>query len=237
MQELTLQPIGVIESPFVEKFGLPRQPGHITAADARIKMLSPYNTPDAFRGINDASHLWLTFGFHQHYSQNWKPLVRPPRLGGNKKLGVFATRSSFRPNPIGLSVVALRGLEQHEHALYIRISCPDILHGTPIYDIKPYLPYADALPTAHFHLAETPQPDCLTVRFSPDCLSQLAEQTRRYPRLETLITECLAQDPRPAYRKGEEQAEYGIRLYDLNIRWQAKGDAATVLSIETEENG
>lgn len=231
MHELTLRTIGTIESPFVEKFGLPRQPGLITAADARIRLVPPFDQAEAYRGLEQSSHLWLTFGFHQHFDQQWKPMVRPPRLGGNKKVGVFATRSSFRPNPIGLSVVALKCIEQKAEALYINISCPDLVHGTPVYDIKPYLPYADALPEAHCGLApEAPQAR-LRVSFSSTALTQLDERKSRYPALRQLIEQCIAQDPRPAYRREEYNERFGMRLYDVNVVWRVKNQEAEVIEI------
>ncbi|MDX1451714.1 MAG: tRNA (N6-threonylcarbamoyladenosine(37)-N6)-methyltransferase TrmO [Oleiphilaceae bacterium] len=233
MPAYELTPIGLIESPFVEKFGLPRQPGLIKHAKACVRMLPPYDQEDAFRGIASASHLWLIFGFHQHYGHEWKPLVRPPRLGGNKKVGVFATRSSFRPNPIGMSVVAFQGLRKTGEGLYLDIGCPDLIDGTPIYDIKPYLPYADGIHDAHFALAEeSPDTHRLNVTFSSEALSALQHYTKSLPALRSLIEEVIAQDPRPAYRQTESSGDYGIRLYGLNILWTINQKTATVTTIQ-----
>ncbi len=232
---LTLQPIATVESPFKEKFGLPRQPGLIKSANARLKILPPFDQPDAFRGIEKASHLWLTFGFHEHYKKDWKALVRPPLLGGNEKIGVFATRSSFRPNALGLSVVALHRLANEDKGLFLDIACPDLIHGTPIYDIKPYVPYADAIVEAHFSLAQEAPPASLAVSFSANSLNQLQRHSQTHPELKQLIIECLSQDPRPAYRKGEKAREYGMQLYDLNIIWIAKDNEAEVVRLETLE--
>ncbi len=223
----SLQPIAYISSPFKEKFGLPRQPGLISSITASINMHTPYDQPDAFRGIEQFSHLWLTFGFHQNDHTTWRPLIRPPRLGGNEKLGVFASRSSFRPNGLGLSVVKLIKLHTKASSCSLEIACPDLLDGTPIFDIKPYIAYADAIPAANSGFASSTPPKTFKVMFSDSSLNDLERlyhaTTSTRPPLATLkafINECLAYDPRPAYKRAQDDKQYGIRLYDLNILWR-----------------
>ena len=145
---LTLQPIGRLHSPYREKFAVPRQPGLVSHAHARLELLPPFNDPQTLRGIEQYSHLWLIFQFHHCAEQGWHPTVRPPRLGGNERMGVFATRSPFRPNGLGLSVVRLEGWQQQGAAVWLDLSGVDLVDGTPILDIKPYVPFADSLPTA-----------------------------------------------------------------------------------------
>ncbi|WP_040095556.1 tRNA (N6-threonylcarbamoyladenosine(37)-N6)-methyltransferase TrmO, partial [Aeromonas australiensis] len=140
--------LGIIRSPYKEKFAIPRQPGLVKSARARLELLPPYDQPDVLRGIEQFSHLWLSFVFHQTMAQGWHPTVRPPRLGGNERVGVFATRSTFRPNPLGLSVVELHGVGRERGKLWLELGAVDLLDGTPIVDIKPYVPYADSLPDA-----------------------------------------------------------------------------------------
>ena len=142
ISSVTVSPIGVIHSPYQEKFAVPRQPGLVNAINAQLELLPPYNDPHCVRGLEAFSHLWLMFLFHQNGTAEWHPTVRPPRLGGNQRVGVFATRSPFRPNPIGLSCVRLLGIE----GAILRISDVDMLDGTPLLDIKPYLPDCDVFP-------------------------------------------------------------------------------------------
>lgn len=228
--------IGIIHSPYKEKFAVPRQPGLVTAAKAQLELLPPYNQIDSIRGIEDFSHLWLTFVFHQTADKGWKPLVRPPRLGGNKKVGVFATRSTFRPNPIGLSVVTFEGIEQKNKKLFLNISGIDLVDGTPILDIKPYIPYADALPDAKGGFAQDKPEKNIAIEFSPQALEAIHRNETRYPELKLLIEQVLAQDPRPAYKGKNDTATYGMTLHDLNITWsvsEENNQALTqVISVE-----
>ena len=146
MNEINLKPIcaiGIVRSPYREKFAIPRQPGLIPEAISELHLTEPFNTPDAVRGLESFSHLWVLFEFHQNNSHDWSPLVRPPRLGGNKKLGVFATRSSFRPNNIGLSAVRIKSISTQSQRVVIEVFGGDFVDGTPILDIKPYIPYSD----------------------------------------------------------------------------------------------
>ncbi|MBF0255534.1 MAG: tRNA (N6-threonylcarbamoyladenosine(37)-N6)-methyltransferase TrmO [Gammaproteobacteria bacterium] len=215
-------PIAYIQSPFKEKFGIPRQPGLIPAARGRVVFVPPYDDPAALDGLEQCSHLWLQFVFHQNLQAGWQARVRPPRLGGNRRLGVFATRSSFRPNSIGLSVVRLDEISADPPGLSLAVSGLDLLDGTPVLDIKPYVPYADALSDASNGLAPAPPQRVLRVEFASDVVEWL-EQTDPEGQLQGLIREILAYDPRPAYKQGELQGQYGMRLLGYDIRWRMLG--------------
>jgi tRNA-Thr(GGU) m(6)t(6)A37 methyltransferase TsaA len=218
--EFNLQPIGIIHSPFKEKFAVPRQPGLAKSIEAELELLPPYNQQETLRGLEDFSHIWLIFLFHQNLKRNWHTTVRPPRLGGNKKVGVFASRSPFRPNPVGLSAVELIEIVYQKPRLYLRLRGTDLVDGTPVLDIKPYLPYTDALPAAQGGYAPTVPSSTLTVRFSATAENHLIIQKKKYPLLREMITEMLEQDPRPAYRRGkEDNREYGTAFYNFNLRW------------------
>lgn len=227
--------IGYVHSCYQEKFGIPRQPGLAPEARASIEILAPYDRDEAFRGLESVSHIWLVFIFHQSMREQWRPTVRPPRLGGNQRIGVFATRSNFRPNPIGLSLVSLEGISRRDNRLWLDVRGADLLEGTPILDIKPYLPYADSVAGAEAGIANTP-PVPIPVVFSPQAQSQLAAlDARIYPGVEALIHDSLRYDPRPAYRKDEEAGRiYGCRFYDLNIRWQVVDGVIEVESVERD---
>ena len=229
-QQYTVNPIGFIESPFKEKFAIPRQPRLASSAHGIIKLIAPYNHPDAVRDLEQFSHLWLIFRFHQTAQQGWNPLVRPPRLGGNKKTGVFSTRSTFRPNSIGMSAVKLERVIINKNQAQIEVSGIDLLDGTPILDIKPYIPYSDAV-DAQGGFADAPPAITMSIEFSEAVLSFIATQTQ-YPNLLALITQVLEQDPRPAYKKNTDQIQqYGVRLYDFNIQWQVVNNTTLVTNI------
>ncbi|MDX1589242.1 MAG: tRNA (N6-threonylcarbamoyladenosine(37)-N6)-methyltransferase TrmO [Oleiphilaceae bacterium] len=217
---VTLQPLGHIRSCFMDKFGIPRQPGLCRHATGHVVLQPPFDDPDAFRGLEDFSHVWLTFLFHQTPPSPFRPLIRPPRLGGNRRQGVFASRSPFRPNRLGLSLVRHEGLFREKGRLCLGLRGLDLVTGTPILDIKPHLPWCDAPADAHAGWAEAP-PQPLAVDFSPGARQQLAHWQSRYPQLEALIRDLLGQDPRPAYKKAAEDPRiYGIRLYDIDVHWQ-----------------
>ncbi|RUO43937.1 tRNA (N6-threonylcarbamoyladenosine(37)-N6)-methyltransferase TrmO [Aliidiomarina taiwanensis] len=229
----SIEPLGIIESPYREKFAIPRQPGLVNSARGAIVMHTPYSQPELFRGIENYTHLWLQFVFHQNVEKGWQPLVRPPRLGGNKKMGVFATRSTFRPNGLGLSVVQLLDVRHTKQETRLEIAGLDLLHGTPIIDIKPYIPYADALPHASAGIAQEPPKNALQVEFTEAAQLTLAHYKSSYPYLQPLIIEVLQQDPRPAYKaQAESDRIYGMVLYDFNIKWQVQGACCHVLSVQ-----
>ncbi len=219
---LTLSPIALTRSCFRDKFGVPRQPGLTRFAHAELVIEPPYDREDAFRGLESATHLWLTFQFHEAVRAEWRPVVRPPRLGGNRKVGVFASRSPFRPNSLGLSVVRNRGLSRKDGRLILHISDHDLIDGTPILDIKPYLPFADAVPEASLGWADSPPTERLAVSFLPEAEQQLqALPQEAYPDLRSLIEDVVSYDPRPSFRRGrEEERIYGAHLYDLNVRFR-----------------
>lgn len=219
-----LTPIGVVTSDYPDKFGVPRQPGLAPAASATLTLLPPFDDPLAVRGLDAFSHLWISFVFHQS-PERWTPLVRPPRLGGNKKIGVFASRSTHRPNRLGLSLVKLKGVDcTNGVRLYLRGA--DLVSGTPVVDIKPYLPWAEAHPSAEAGFAPE-APSATTVRFATTALEAL----NRHPdgaTLVRLIEEVLRQDPRPAYQRDKAPSDrrYGVRLKDVDVRFEARSDTA-----------
>lgn len=223
--------IGYVHSPFKEKFGIPRQPGLTQSLRTRIRLHAPYNHPDTTKGLSDCSHIWIIFVFSATQDRGWNTTVRPPRLGGNKRLGVFASRSTFRPNPIGLSVARLVDIIREGDDLILEVADADLLDGTPILDIKPYLPYADSLPDARFSMGSKPEPLALPVIFSSqaETFCQQYLQTQGEP-LQQQITELLRCDPRPAYQTHSERI-YGMRLHDLNLRWSVSDLAIDVIDI------
>lgn len=231
MKELNVQSIGYIRSPFTEKFGIPRQPGLAPSITAEVVLEPEFSRMDAVTGLEQCSHIWLLFIFSRAVRDGWKPRVRPPRLGGNQKLGVFATRAPFRPNPIGLSAVELLDIRMQGKNLVLEVRGADLLDGTPIIDIKPYLPYADILPDAHFDIADSakrlPQP----VQFSESAEQEYQQLRADYPgALYAQICELLACDPRPAYQSDHTRV-YGVRLYDLNIRFRITDQLIEVVSL------
>lgn len=223
-------PIGIIHSPFKEKFGIPRQPGLMPSAHARLELLPPYDRDEAVRGLESFSHLWLVFVFHGVGRETWRPTVRPPRLGGNERIGVFASRSTHRPNPIGLSVVELAGIGREDGRLYLDLRNVDLLSGTPILDIKPYVAYADSIPEARCGFAPD-APAIVQVHFSAQAEQRCDALADRYPQLRRFIGEMLRLDPRPSYQKTPGR-RYGVRVFDLNVVWHFDGEALWVDDIE-----
>jgi tRNA-Thr(GGU) m(6)t(6)A37 methyltransferase TsaA len=229
---LTIEPLGFIDSPYPEKFAVPRQPGLVTAARSRLRLQPPFNDPSALDGIEQFSHLWLIFGFHHNTAAGWQSRVRPPRLGGNKKVGVFASRSTFRPNNLGLSVMKLIALESSSEGPVLVFEGGDLVDGTPIYDIKPYVPYADSHPQALGGYASEAPTQTLRVEFS-DSAAQSLTQLGIDELTQRLFNQVLAQDPRPAYRKGKsDEKEYGVSLAGFNLKFQVTEQSCQVMSIE-----
>ncbi|MEW8028955.1 MAG: tRNA (N6-threonylcarbamoyladenosine(37)-N6)-methyltransferase TrmO [Candidatus Thiodiazotropha sp.] len=234
--QFEFQPIGIIHSCFKEKFGIPRQSRLIPEAEARLEILTPYNRVEAFRELADYSHLWIMFVFHASATGEWKPTVRPPRLGGNQRVGVFASRSPMRPNPIGLSVVDLLNLELSHNCVNLHLGGIDLLDGTPVLDIKPYLPYVDAIPEANSGYAADAPGKAIELSYSSAAESVL----KRLPpaealKLQRLILRVLQNDPRPAYLDETKRSRFGMRLYDFNIRWEVKGSAFHITELQSIE--
>lgn len=212
----TVEPIGYVRSCFKEKFAIPRQPLLAPAAQGCIELLPPYDQAEAISGLEDISHIWVIFLFHKTLESTPRLKVRPPRLGGNKSIGVFASRATHRPNGIGQSAVRLDRVEPGR----LWISGIDLLDGTPVLDIKPYVPYADSMPYAHNAIAEH-APELIEVSWQPIALQHATQHAQRLeqPLLE-LIEQCLAQDPRPAYQQPTPERIYGVRFYDVQVRWR-----------------
>lgn len=227
-------PIGFVRSCYTERFGIPRQPGLVTAAEATLVICPEFALRQAFVGLDGFSHLWLIFVFHDDLRARWRPMVRPPRLGGNRKVGVFATRAPYRPTPVGLSAVELVDIEHNSGRLELRLRGADLLDGTPVLDIKPYVPYADALPHASPGFASGPPGEDWEVEFSPQARRQLSVSDPSGERqLAILIAEVLRQDPRPGYMgRDSEIREFGVRLYDLDVGWRLSGDRVLVTRID-----
>lgn len=233
MNTFSFEQIGTIHSPWKEKFAVPRQPGLIEDGGGELHLLPPYNQPEAVRGLEAFSHIWLLFIFHQTMAGGWRPTVRPPRLGGNARVGVFATRSTFRPNPVGMSLVELKGIRCGSQSVILELGSLDLVDGTPIVDIKPYLPFAEALPDARAGFAQQAPAADMPVSFRPAARRQLETHQHRYPQLERFIQQVLAQDPRPAYRKGEEpDREYAAWLLEFNVRWRVTLAGTEVIAID-----
>jgi tRNA-Thr(GGU) m(6)t(6)A37 methyltransferase TsaA len=221
---MEIKPIAHIKSDFKEKFGIPRQSG-LTTLKAEIIFCPEYRNPDALRGLEDFSHLWLIFDFSKAHRDEWSPTVRPPRLGGNTRVGVFATRSPFRPNPIGLSSVKLEEIKHTDNLGDILIvSGADLLDGTPIFDIKPYLPYSDAHTDASAGFTESIDKAPLKVIIPSDLSAMIPED-----KLEGL-TSLLSQDPRPSYQSDGERV-YKMLFADFEISFKVDCDTLNVIDI------
>ncbi|MFJ4429786.1 tRNA (N6-threonylcarbamoyladenosine(37)-N6)-methyltransferase TrmO [Pseudomonas sp. NPDC089395] len=227
----TITPVGIVHSCFKEKFAIPRQPQLAPAARGVLELLPPFDQGDAVEGLEQVSHVWLLFLFHQALEDKPRLKVRPPRLGGNKSMGVFATRATHRPNGIGQSVVRLEGVEPGR----LLLSGIDLLDGTPVIDIKPYVPYADSIAGAS-NLMASAAPNAIAVQWSDDALPQAkAHALRLGEPLVELIEQCLAQDPRPAYQVPAPERVYGVKFWDVQVRWQyPQADVIRVLEVVRE---
>ena len=218
---MEMKPIARIRTPFPTKFGIPRQSGILDMLESRIVFEKEYRVKDALRGLEDFSHIWLLWVFSEAVREEWSPTVRPPRLGGNTRMGVFATRSPFRPNPIGLSCVKLLRIEENE----LVVAGADLMDGTPILDIKPYLPFADARPEASGGFAEPLREYALEVVFPEELIAKVPTQ------YQAPLKEILTQDPRPAYQQDPDRV-YGFPFADMEIRFTVREGVLTVVSVE-----
>ena len=226
MEQLTMNIIANIHSDFPTKFGIPRQSGLVEELTAKIVFTPDYRVPEAVRGLEDFSHIWLIWQFSQAVRDSWSPTVRPPRLGGNTRMGVFATRSPFRPNAIGLSCVKLLKVEPNTpEGPVLTVAGADLMDGTPILDIKPYIPYADCQPDAAGGFTDTAGDFLLKVEFPPALLEQVSEDRR-----EALIG-VLSHDPRPSYQRNPERV-YGMEFAGVNVRFRVAGETLLVVDCE-----
>lgn len=224
--EYTIKPIAYIKNDLKTKFGVPRQSGLAKSVVSEIIFEPEYRISDALRGLEDFSHIWLIWGFSEAHRDGWSPTVRPPRLGGNERLGVFATRSPYRPNSLALSCVKLERIaEKNELGFVLVVSGADLMNGTPIYDIKPYLPYADSIPDAVGGFA----PDggkTLDVVFDESSASKLSEEKRN------ALIELLSRDPRPQYHDDKNRV-YGMEYGDFEVKFRVEDEKLFVISIES----
>lgn len=216
---MNIEPIAFAENDFTEKFGIPRQCG-LTSLPTKITLLPEFADPNALRGLEEFTHIWLIWGFSEAQNKGFSPTVRPPRLGGNVRMGVFATRSPFRPNSLGLSVVKIEDISPST----ITVTGADLLNGTPIYDIKPYLPYADSIPDASDGWALTEKGAILSVDF-PEELRNLIPESKR-----SGLIELLTQDPRPQYQDSPERV-YTMAFGKNQVSFRVNGGTLTVTEI------
>ncbi|MFV8463531.1 tRNA (N6-threonylcarbamoyladenosine(37)-N6)-methyltransferase TrmO [Vibrio campbellii] len=227
----SIEPIGFIESPYKEKFAVPRQPRLVPTSTSRVRLVDAANCLESVRNIEQFSHVWLLFLFDKNLEAGWKPTVRPPRLGGNERIGVFASRATFRPNGIGMSAVELKGASQDKGQTWLDLGSVDLVDGTPIIDIKPYIPYSDSIPDAQGGFAAE-EPEVLEVNFSQQAQAKLAQHPEARHIIQ-VIKEVLGQDPRPAYKKGkQDNKEYAVNLFDLNVKFVVEAFFINVTDIE-----
>lgn len=226
---MEIRPIGILRSCFGSKFAVPRQPGLCPSSWGELVFEPEFRRAEALRGLEGFSHLWLIFGFHLTAEAGWKPTVRPPRLGGNERVGVFASRSTFRPNGLGLSLVKLEGIEPRSGGPVLRLGGVDLVDGTPVYDIKPYLPYAEALPEARAGFAPD-EPPRLEVRAEGvEAFARLPERSQR------VIAEALALDPRPPAGREEVGRIHGAGLCGVEVKFRVEEGICRILAVERAE--
>lgn len=228
---MEIRPIAYIRTELPEKFGVPRQSGLAKGLRGRIVLEPEYRNPDALRGLEGFSHIWLIWEFSANRSINsWQPTVRPPRLGGNAHIGVFATRSPFRPNPLGLSCVKIEGIElSSEEGPVITVRGADLMDGTPIYDIKPYIKYADSRPEAVCGYVDNLEERSLKVIFPPELSSQVPDRS-----VIPALMDVLRLDPRPSYHDDPHRI-YGLSFCGLNVRFRVEADVLTITAIERDD--
>ena len=225
MNNITIRVIARMKSDFPTKFGIPRQSGLVEELHSTIIFEPEFRNPDALRGIEEFSHIWLIWQFSEAVRQEWSPTVRPPRLGGNTRMGVFATRSPFRPNNLGLSSVKLLGVEHpKEYGTVLHVAGADLMDGTPIFDIKPYIPYGDSHPDATGGFTDQAKDFVLQVQFPQHLLDKIPQDK------QAAAIGVLSHDPRPSYQKQADRI-YGLNFAGFDIRFQVNGDTLTVLEV------
>ena len=217
--------IARIYNAYDEKFGVPRQSGLAEEVISTVVFEEEYRVDEALRGIEDFSHLWLIWAFDRTERETWSPTVRPPRLGGNKRVGVFATRSPFRPNAIGLSCVKLVGMEKTREGTVLKVAGADLVNGTPIYDIKPYLPYADCRPEATGGFTDREEKRRVSVEIAPEAAKKLTAEEQR------MLKDALKEDPRPAYQDTPDR-EYRFRFAGKEVRFTVRDGVLTVIRVD-----
>lgn len=229
---MNIHPIARIRTEFAEKFGIPRQSGLAAGLRGKIVFEPEYRIREAFRGIEDFSHLWLIWEFSANRHSDWQPTVRPPRLGGNAHMGVFATRSPYRPNPLGLSCVKLESVDwESQEGPVLVVSGADLMDGTPIYDIKPYIRYADSQPDAVCGYVDGLSECRLNVRMSPEMVSCIADDD-----VLAALVETLSLDPRPSYHDDSSRV-YGLSFAGYNVRFTVGENVLTVFEISADDTG
>lgn len=229
MPDITMHIIARMKSDFPDKFGIPRQSGLVQQLRSTIVFEPEYRNPDALRGLEDFSHLWIIWQFSKAVRSDWSPTVRPPRLGGNTRMGVFATRSPFRPNEIGLSSVKILGVEETaEYGTVIHVAGADLMDGTPIFDIKPYVPYSDCHPDATGGFTDSADDFLLKVEIPESHLQKVSSDKR------DALYGVLSHDPRPSYQQDPERI-YGLRFAGMNIRFTVADKTLTVIEIKKDE--
>jgi len=230
IQRVEIRPIGIVRSCFGGKFAVPRQPGLCPGAWGELVFEPEFRQAEALRGIEGFSHLWLIFGFHLTAEAGWHPTVRPPRLGGNERVGVFASRSTFRPNGLGLSLVRLEGIEPRANSgSVLLLGGIDLVDGTPVYDVKPYLSYAESVPEARAGFAPGEPPRLEVITESAEGFGALPERSRR------VIVEALSLDPRPPAAREEEGRIHGASLCGMDVKFRIEDSLCRILSVEPAE--
>ena len=224
MEQIIIRPIAKMRSDFPTKFGIPRQSNLVDSLESTIVFEPEFRNPDALRGIEGYSHLWIIWQFSEAVRQDWSPTVRPPRLGGNTRMGVFATRSPFRPNNLGLSCVKLLGIAQTAEGSVLKVSGADLMDGTPIFDIKPYIPYSDCFPDALGGFTDTAEDFLLHVDFPADLLQMLPESKHQ------AAIGVLSHDPRPSYQRKPDRV-YGLNFAGFDIRFTVQKKTLTVCEV------
>lgn len=228
MDEITIKPVAYIKNAYKEKFGVPRQSGLAPSVKSEIEFCDGFTDENIIRGIDQYSHLWLLWGFSKNNGQ-WSPTVRPPRLGGNKRVGVFATRSPFRPNGLGLSCVKLESVKKSGNGITLIVSGADLSDNTPIYDIKPYLPYVDSIPEAVGGFSDEHKDDFIQVEFSENAEGILSDEQIKN------LYEILSLDPRPSYQDDENRI-YGLSFYEFQVKFRVENQKIYVIEITGDKN-